>query len=184
MDIVSVFNPPRFLVIADQDLWVRGLTLGDFALIIAWLDDVLPGHSDRALPPRFLSDEAQESLNSPLGRCVLCYAGMRHSGVSWERCQELAIRAEPAEWSRLLTILFRRRRGIEPSGDSEDLGEGWWGPLVTGFCTELGYRPEDLANFTLDQLDCLGRDGLKDEKPGVLTIDEVQKMWEEARLRN
>lgn len=184
MDIVSVFNPPRFLVIADQELWIRGLTIGDFALVIAWLDDVIPGYSGRVLPPKFLSDEAQTALDSPLGRCVLCYAGLRHSGVTWDRCQDITIRAEPAEWERLLTILFRRRRGIEPSGESEDLGNGWWGPMVAGFCRELHCRPEDLADFTLDQLDCLGRDGLRDERPGILTIEEVQKMWEESRLRN
>lgn len=181
MDIISTFNPPRFLLIGDQDFWVRGLTIGDFALIIAWLDDVLPGYDERSLPPKFLSDEAQAMLDTSLGRCVIAYAGLRHSEVTWKRCQELVIESTSAEWSRLLTILFRRRRNLQSSGESEDLGEGWWGPVVASYCTEIGYRPEDLAGLTLDQLDCLSKKGLEDEKPGVLTIEEVQAMWEKAR---
>ena len=184
MDLVSTFNPPRFLLLAEQDFWVRGLTIGDFALVIAWLDDVLPGYEERKLPPRFLSDEAQAMLDTPLGRCVLAYAGLRHAGVTWNRCQTLSLEATPAEWSRLMRIFFRRRRNLKQSGEAEDLGEGWWGPMAAGYCMELGYRPEDLAGFTLDQLDCLGKKGLDDEKPGVLTIDEVQKMWMEAREKH
>lgn len=180
MDIVSVFNPPRFLLLAEQEFWIKGLTIGDFALIIAWLDDVLPGYAERTLPPRFLSDEAQSMMETTLGRCVLAYAGLRHSGVTWNRCQSLALEASPAEWSRLMAIFFRRRRNLQQSGEAEDLGEGWWGPMVSRFCVDLGYRPEDISGLTLDQIDCLGKSGLEDEKPGVLTIEQVQKMWEEA----
>lgn len=180
MDLISTFNPPRFLLIAKQEFWVRGLTIGDFALVIAWLDDVLPGYHERSLPPRFLSDEAQAALDTPLGRCVLTYAGLRHSNVTWDRCQSIALESTPSEWSRLLTIFFRRRKNLKHSGDAEDLGESWWGPTVERFCSELGCQLEDFANFTLDQMDCLGRQGLEDEKPGILTLDEVQKMWEEA----
>lgn len=181
MDLVSTFNPPRFILIAGKDLWVRGLTIGDFSLVIAWLDDILPGYSTRDLPPRFLSDESQEALETPLGRCVLAWAGLRHSGITWRRCQELVLGAAPEEWSRLLTIFFRRRRNLQLLGDSEDLGEGWWGPIVERFCSDIGYRPEDLGLLTLDQLDCLGKKGLENEKPGILTIEEVQEMWEKAR---
>jgi hypothetical protein len=184
MDLISTFNPPRFLLLSDQDFWVRGLTIGDFALIIAWLDDVLPGYNERNLPPRFLSDEAQTALDTPLGRCVLVYAGLRHSGITWKQCQSLALEATPAEWSRLLGIYFRRRRNLQPSGESEDLGEGWWGPMVAGYCMELGYKPEDLAGLTLDQIDCLGKEGLEKEKPGILTIEEVQAMWEKAQANH
>jgi hypothetical protein len=184
MDLISCFNPPRFLVVDGQDLWVRGFTIGDFALIIAWLDDVLPGHEERNLPPRFLSDEAQTALDTPLGRCVLAYAGLRHAGVTWERCQSLVLGSTPGEWSRLLGIFFRRRRNLQQTGEAEDLGEGWWGPMVERFCAELGYQPEDIAGMTLDQVDCLGRQGLENEKPGILTIEEVQKMWEEARFKH
>jgi hypothetical protein len=184
MDLISTFNPPRFLVISDQEFWIRGLTIGDFALIIAWLDDTLPGYDERNLPPQFLSDEAQAVLGTPLGRCVLAYAGLRHYGVTWSQCKSLTLEATSDEWSRLLKIFFRRRRNLQQSGEAEDLGEGWWGPMVSSFCMELGYRPEDLESLTLDQLDCLTKHGLEDEKPGILTIEEVQAMWEKARANN
>lgn len=184
MDIISTFNPPRFITIAKQDFWIRGLTLGDFALVIAWLDDILPGHADRTLPPRFLGKEAQAALETPFGRCVLAWAAMRHSGLTWNQCQSLALNAQPEQWSRLLTILFRRRKNIRQSLEAEDLGEGWWGPMVAGFCTELSYRPQDLESLSLDQLDCLVKRGLEDEKPGILTVEEVQAMWEAAKKSN
>ena len=184
MDLISTFNPPRLFVFREQDFWLRGLTIGDFALVIAWLDDVLPGHVERHLPPRFLSDEAQKALETPLGRCVIAYGGLRTTGVTWEKCQEIAVMASPEEWSRLMSILFRRRKNLKPSSEAEDLGEGWWGPMVERFCTELGYRPCDIEGLTLDQLDCLGKNGLEDEKPGILTIEEVQDMWEKARINH
>ena len=184
MDIISTFNPVRFLLLADQEFWVQGLTIGDLAFIISWLDDVLPGHAARDLPPSFLGDESQAMLDTPLGRCVLAYAGLRHSGVTWDRCQSLVLAAQPAEWSRLLAIFYRRRRNIKRSEDSEDLGESWWGPMVERFCMELGYRPTDIEGMTLDQLDCLVNKGLDAERPGTLTVDEVQAMWEAARSNN
>jgi len=196
MDIISTFNPPRLVSFGGQDIWARTLTVGDFALILAWLDDALPGHEERAMPPRFLSDEAQAMLNTPLGWCIFAWAGLRHSGLTWDQvCRLILITLRddyadgPLERARLASVFFRRRKTIQPSGNTEDLGEAWWGPMVESMCSGLQVDIEAVAGMTLDQIDCLGGKGLPNERPGgvieeEISIDEMQARWEAARAGN
>lgn len=190
MDIISTFNPPRLVVLNGRDFWLRGLTIEDFALIVAWLDDILPGYEERILPPRFLSDDAQAKMETPLGWCILAWAGMRHqTGMSWDHVSSLILNTfkpdyppGPSERSRLISVLFRRRKTLDLSlADSNDLGEAWWGPMVESLCTNLGFTIHEVAAMTLDQIDCLGRKGIEEERPGILSVDQVQAMWEAAR---
>ena len=189
MDLISTFNPPRLVFLAGQDVWVRGFEIGDLALVIAWLDDYLPGKDDRIMPPRFLSDEAQQAIETPLGWCVLGWAGLRHFGLSWQRTSRLMLAADAADRSRLVSVFLRRRKTIVSSCDREDLGEGWWGPMVEKLCSGLQITIEEVARMTLDQIECLGNQGLENERPASIShgagqeisVDDVQAMWEAAR---
>ena len=196
MDIISTFNPPRLIGLGGKDVWARTLTVGDFAVIIAWLDDALPGREERIMPPKFLSDEAQAMLNTPLGWCVFAGAGLRHSGLTWDQVSKLILvtltEGYPdgaLERARLASVLFRRRKTIVPSGSSEDLGEAWWGPMVESMCSGLQVGIDEVASMTLDQVDCLGGKGLPNENPGYveeqeISIEEMQARWEAAQAGN
>ena len=62
MDLVSALGPPRLCRLAGNDLWVKPYTLEDFAVLLAWLDDVLPGKVDRKMPPKLGSEEEWTAL--------------------------------------------------------------------------------------------------------------------------
>src|SRR5271166_4648603 len=181
MDIISCFNPPRLCFLDGKDIWVRGLTIGDFAFVLAWLDDWLPGKEARIIPPRFLSSEAQEAIETPLGRCVLMWSSVRHSGVTWEQCQRLLPLQDSQEWARIVAVLFRRRKTLKASGTGQDIGEAWWGRTVEGLCTMLGITIDQVADLSLDQIACLGRKGLEEENPGVISWEDMQHRWEESK---
>lgn len=182
MDIVSTFNPPRLVQLAGKPYWVRALTLADFACILAWLDDVTPGRADRKMPPEFGSEESQRALESAHGRALLVWLALRDQGVSYAEAADIAIDVSEIEGIYLERVLFGRRRTMKPGPPGEDIGVGWWGPVVASFI-EAGISVDAIAGWTLDQLEmgCMGRDRLNDEDPRSLTLEDVVRMGEEKR---
>lgn len=185
MDIIATFSPPRFCQMAGRAYWLRPLALEDYALLIAWLDDVLPGRADRVLAPKFGDDESQDALGSQTGRAVLAYASLRHAGVSWEEAAAISREATEEEWARLLDVMFSRRRYLKPGGGGRDLAEGWWGPSVLAMAEKYQQTMEPLGRLTLDQIDCMATEGGADENPieHPLTEDEAIRHLKEHKAK-
>ena len=185
MDIVASFNPPRLIEIGDDRYWCKTATIEDLATLIAWIDDVVPGQLDRTMPIAFRSDEAQAALNSPAGTALMLWIMLRSQGVSYERAWQLGSVITPAEKSRAISVLFARRRTYKPSlGTGEDIAEAWWGPLIASLNEHRGMTPDQVGGLTLDQVDALVDEGCKGEQTNVISIDDVQSMWEAASKAN
>lgn len=187
MDIVSAFAPPRLCRLAGVEYWVDRFRLADFALLIGWLDDVLPGRPERKLPPRLGSDEAAAALDSATGKAVHVYLALRGRGVAWEDCRAIAAALDEVEWVRLRDVQYGRRRMRDdaPGGRGSDLAEIWWGPGVAALVVEKGLAYEAIGRFTLDQWEALDpeRPGLPDDDPRRLTVAQVEAMRLEALAR-
>ena len=134
MDIVSSFNPARLIEIGGERYWCRTTTIEDLATIIAWIDDVVPGQAERSSPVQFRSDEAQAALNSPAGLALMVWIMLRRQGVSYDRAWVMSQDVTPVEKSRLISVLFARRRTYQPSaGTGEDIAN-----MVVYLCSDQG----------------------------------------------
>lgn len=180
MDIVSCFNPPRLVELAGERFWVRSLTLDDHATIAAWLDDVLPGRADRTVPPELTGDEAQAALDSDAGKALLAWVGLRHLGISYEHAAHRMLTAGDLEQTRYLLVLFGRRRTDATPRIADENAVTWWGPNLAALCDRLHKTPDEIGRLTIDQVHCIATEGLPDEKPGRVSVDDVQAMWEAA----
>lgn len=181
MDIITTYNPPRMVVLAGEVFWVRALTQEDWALIVAWLDDVLPKEEGRTLPPRLSDDASQKALESPTGWTVLAWSALRHVGIGYERACQLIGEASDIEKMRLATVLFRKRPTYQRVGHGDDIGEAWWGPSASSLSRENGLSLNQIGAMTLDQMEILISDGIEQERPGRMTLNDVQAMWEERQ---
>ncbi len=184
MDPVAAFAPPRIRRLAGSDVWVRPLTLGDYALLLAWLDDVLPGKADRKLAPKLWSDEAQKALDSSPGRCVLAHAVLRHQGHDFNETRRMASDASPLEWAAFLDAVFARRRTMKDSpSDGKDMAETWIGPSLHNLCEKFGgYTLESAARLTLDQYALLANEGAAEEDPSYVAEQEVGEIRRVAEM--
>ena len=162
-----------------ERFFLRAYTLDDLAMLVAWLDDVLPGRDARNVPPDFGADESIEALDSQEGRSIQVYAALRHHGVTPHHAADLAAFVSDVEWLRFQQVVFSRRRTIISTGGGEDLSVAWWGPIVESL-TERGLSVESIAGLSLDQLDAVAIDGCQDERPGTITQADVQAMYDAA----
>lgn len=185
MDLVSALAPPRLRQLAGEPVWVRPLGLGDFALVLAWLDDVLPGKADRKVPPPLDSPESAAALESGPGRAVLAFATLRHGGVTYERVAALTQEADEVEWTAFLSAVFAQRRTSEGGGGSgRDMADTWFGPNLFNLCERLsGYTLDAAGRLTLDQYTLLAGEGVPDEDPRQLSWDQVEAMRQEGLRR-
>ncbi len=167
MDLPSLLRAPRICWLAGRTYWVRPLTLDDWGTLLGWLDDVVPGREDRKTPPRFASDEAQAAIYSEPGRALLAWLALRDSGIPFDEAGALIEEATELEQSRLITVLFGRRRSLRLVPDEgDDLADTWWGPLASKILEVFpGLTFEAVGRMSLDQLDCLGSQGVPDENP-------------------
>lgn len=184
MDIVSSFRPLRLIELGGERYWIRPLDLEGLSMILAWLDDVLPGQAERQLPPKISDEASQAALNSLEGWRMLCWVALRHSGLSPDAVDRKSVMASGEQQSRVLTVLFSRRRTIKLGRTGEDISEGWWGPTLAAMWKNGSKLPHDVGKLSLDQLDALIDEGLPQERPGFLSVGDVQKMWEEQRARD
>lgn len=178
MDLPSTLGARRLCYMAGRPFWVRPCPLEGWAEIAAWLDDMLPGRADRELPPRFGDDASQELLRSDAGLALLAWIALRDSGVDYEGALKLWARADEPERSRLISVLFARRRSLQPSSDGQDIGETWCGEGIAELATTLGM--DGLRGLSLDQVEFLLSGGKVDRHadPDTKAVMEVQRMWE------
>ncbi len=187
MDLVSALAPPRLCQLDGETYWVKPLSLGDYALILAWLDDVLPGKPERTTPPLLGSEESQAALSSAKGWELLVWLALRADGTTWnEAC---AIARETTEVERIVfrEAIYARRRTWLPGVGGEDLGAVWAGPIFAGgpehvgMCERLSMSLEEIGRLTLDQIDCLNGMGVPGEDPRRVSHEELARFDALAR---
>jgi hypothetical protein len=180
MDIIATFAPPRLCRLAGEEYWVDRFGLDDFAFLLAWLDDILPGRDDRRLPPRLSSEEAAAALDSAMSRSIHVYLALRRQGRGWGEAQEVAVQITDVEWARLRDVQYARRKTASPPGEGHgrDLAELWWGPGAAALVMDRGLTFAEVGRFTLDQWEALDPEapGLPDEDPRRLTAEQVEAM--------
>lgn len=183
MDLVSAFAAPRLVELAGESFWIRPYCYDDLALILAWLDDVVPGRGDRKMPPSFSSPESQAALDSTNGRMILTWAALRHHRVSYPRACTLALECGPEEWLRFSEVVFWRRRTtkISPHQDKQDLAERWIGPSLVILAEQYHMSIDDIRGMTLDQLDCFASDGAAQEDPSIPSAEFMAELDRQAR---
>lgn len=182
MDIVATFAPPRLCYLAGKPHWVRPMPIEGFATLIAWIDDVSPGRADRKAPPLLNAPESQAAIESTHGFVLLVWLALRDQGVGYAAAAALAMACDEHERARLYDVLFARRRYADRSGlAGEDLAASWWGPGIMAMSKRVTMLVNTIGKLTLDQLDCYTTEGAPCERPGRLTEDQVQAMWEAAR---
>ena len=163
MDLVSTINPPRIVYLAGQVYWVRAISIEGMAILLAWLDDVIPGRAERKMPPEFGSPEAQEALTKPVGQIMLTWVALRDQGVDYEKACDLSSSIKDLERVRLLEVLFSKRRTAEARPGGEDVAKTWCSKGIAYYAKKRGI-PE-LARYSTDQLEWLMSDGELDANP-------------------
>ncbi len=184
MVLPETLNAPRQCWLAGQVYWIRALDLEGFAILIAWLDDVLPGREERKAPPKYGDDASQAALQDPAGEHLLVWLALRSQGVTWEQAGTLSDQMTAAEKARLGTVLLGRRRTWEPSdGGGTDLGELWTDKGWASLAIELGGL-EQLGRLSLDQLEFLMSRGDVDVDPAYSpeSLAKMQAEWRANQL--
>lgn len=133
------------------------------ATLLSWLDDVLPGRSERVMPPEFSSPEAQEALRSWPGRFLLSWLAVRDMGISYDDVSLLAfpdqnnpedVERADLEHVRLLDVLFgSRRTATRAEGEKRDISTTWCSEGMASLAREIGV--EAMGKLSLDQFEWL-----------------------------
>lgn len=180
MDLPSISNAPRILMLGGQSYRARTLTLGQIGELLAWLQDRLP---DDDL--RFSSEASRLALATTEGLSVLLHLSLLscHPGLGRDDARGLAATMDEDDALRLHAIAFRRSPGKPASPDdapAKDLAEVNWGEIFEALSGHKPYAYAGVANLTLDQFDCWVSKGEGYDKD-ALDPREVQRMWEEAQ---
>lgn len=183
MDIASTFAARRICYLADRPFWVRPMDWRGWSEVIAWLDDMVPGRSERECPPRLGSEASQELLRSDSGRALLAWIALRDEGIRYEEATVLWVQADEEERHRLLSVLMGRRRSLVRGSGGTDLGEVWCGKGMAQLGQMIGM--EALSRLTLDQAEWLLSEGECDQHadPAVKARIDLQRQWQEANAR-
>lgn len=182
MDMVSTANAPRIVFIAKRVYWIRALTFEDFTILLGWLDDILPGRNDRKMPPPVSSPEAQAAIQSPEGKMLLVWLGLRHQGYTFEKASELSDGLSELEYVRWLNVLYSHRRTMTPSEDSDDTSDiaaTWCSKGMAKMALKIGVP--GMLGLSLDQFEWLQREGdMDDENPAYSpeSLAQVQADFE------
>lgn len=180
MDLVSVSNAPRQLVLGGVIFRARTLTLGQIGEVLAWLEGRLP---DGEL--LFSSEASRVALSTTEGLGLLLHLSCEHHHPSMTRegAQALAAGFDTDDESRLLSIAFRRLPGKPADPDAppaKDLAQVNWGEIFEALSGHKAYAYEGVAGLTLDQFDNWANKGEGHDKD-ALDPREVQAMWEAAQ---
>lgn len=180
MDLSSVTNAPRQLVLGGVIHRAKTLTLGQIGEVLAWLEGRLPGEE-----LLFSSEASRIALATTEGLGLLLHLACEHHhpGLTREGAQALAAGMDGDDEARLLSIAFRRLPGKPADPDSpppKDLAEVNWGEIFEALSGHTASGYEAAANMTLDQLDCFVSRGESCDKD-ALDPRDVQRMWEEAQ---
>ncbi len=192
MDLPSTLGAPRHCYIGDNVYWVRPMTVLGMAVVMNWLDDVLPGRADRKMPPRIGDAASQAALCSFPGQVMLTWLALKDHGFSYAQAAELVPnykRAEEAgievkeklviEHFRLMEVFMGRRRTMKKGEGGEDWSESWLDESYARLAGEYGL--EALGNLTLDQYEWLCSSGKADEF-GQFDIEARLAEWRANEL--
>ena len=160
MHLPEVFNAPRICYLGGRIYWCRALSIEGTATVLAWLDDVIPGRSERTSPPELGSEASQAALGSQGGKWLLTWLALREHGLSYEQAAELPI-AE-IEYARLLTVLFAIRRTAQrdPMSEGRDIAETWCAAGVAELASQIGI--EAVGRLSRDQFEWMMSGGTVD----------------------
>lgn len=176
MDLPSTLAARRICYVGGRPFWVRPISIGGIAEIVAWLDDVLPGA--REMPPRLGDPASQAQLDTPPGQALLAWIALRDEGVGYEEAAGLWRETDDDGRNRLLSVLFARRRTMGRGGAGDDIGELWCDKEMASAMVEVG--ASTFRSLTLDQVEFLMSGGECDRHadPGRKALDEAQRIWE------
>jgi hypothetical protein len=179
MDLCSTLNAPRIVYLAGKVHFVKAMSLESTSIILAWLDDILPGKADRTFPPELGSDAAQAALNSAHGQVLLTWLALRGEGLSYDQCA--ALDTTELERVRLLQVLFATRRTAEPAPPGgTDVSQTWTGEGMAELAREIGL--EAVGRLSRDQLEFLLSGGTADEQasPSANAYARACEMYDQA----
>ncbi len=181
MDLPSTLGAPRICWLGGKVYWIRPIDLEGFAILLAWLDDVLPGREERTMPPLLSSPEAQERLAQTDGQVIIVWLALRHEGMTFAQALDLPV--SPLERSRLEHVLFSRRRTRTDSPGGRDIAETWCGEGLASLAAQIGI--ERIRALTLDQHDWLASDGNVDShaSPSAIGRRKAWEQWEASQVR-
>lgn len=184
MYLPDVFNAPRLCQLGGRTFFCRALSVEGMAVVLAWLDDRIPGRADRAKPPDVSCPEAQALLAKWEGRLLVSWLATREHGLGYDQVVELAL-PDPAdekdveraeiEQLRIADVVFASRRTkAKASGAGGDIAETWCGEGVAQLATEIGLA--EVGKLSLDQVDWLMHGGKVDEHaaPPEARVDQQQ----------
>ena len=163
MDLVSTINPPRIVYLAGQVYWVRAISIEGMAILLAWLDDVIPGRAERKMPPEFSSEEARRAIDSPVGRAMLTWIALREQGIDFSTAGHMSDELTDEEQLRLFDVLFCKRRTAEAKPGGEDISKTWCAKGMANFAGQIGLK--ELASYSTDQIEWLMSEGELDANP-------------------
>lgn len=182
MDLISISNAPRTLVLGGLSYRCRTLTLGQIGEVLAWLEGRVEGEL------LFSSQASRIALATTEGLGLLLHLSCEHHHPSLTRegAQALAAGFDTEDESRLLAIAFRRLPGKPTDPDAppaKDLALINWGEIFEALS---GHKPESyeaVASLTLDQFDNWASKGEGHDKD-ALDPRDVQAMWEAAQAKD
>ncbi len=169
--------------LAGRIFWVRPISLEAMGILLAWLDDVLPGRADRTCLPEYSDDASQEMLRSPTGQAIVRWLALRDQGISFAEASSLHAENDDdqaIEITRLYQVLFERRRTYEPGPLSSDVSEIWCGPGLVTMAKDLGM--DAVRALTMDQFEWFASGGSCDEQssPEMLGYNRAVELYKAA----
>lgn len=145
------------------------MTLMGMAIVMQWLDDVLPGRAERKMPPKIGDEASQQALRSFPGQVLLTWLALREHGFTYAQAAVLVPHSPEdddndqryIEHLRLLDVFFARRRTMTKGEGGQDWSETWCEGSMAQLSFEYGL--EELSSLTLDQYEWLTSRGKADE---------------------
>jgi hypothetical protein len=183
MDFPSAVAAPRICYAGERFFMVRPLSFEGHAIVLQWLDDVIPGREERKLPPAISSDEAQAALQSPTGKALMIWLALRDHGVGENEAAEISDGLSEVERYVFIRALQTRRRTRQPAENTidiepGDIAETWCSSGLAKLVEKLGL---DAFKLTIDQYEWLMADGnLEGENPAESPekLGEIQAAME------
>jgi hypothetical protein len=172
MDFPSTMGAPRMCYShGGKRFWmVKPLSLEGHAILLQWLDDVLPGREERKIPPSPATPEALKALDSPTGRALMIWLALRDHGLNEEQAAQISDTLTDVDRYVFVRALQTRRRTALPreaeteAEEGRDISETWCEKGMAELVRAIGLR-ETMA-LSLDQYEWLMRYGeLEMENP-------------------
>lgn len=172
MDFPSTMGAPRICYShGGSRFWmVKPLSLEGHAILLQWLDDVLPGREERKLPPSPSTPEALAALDSPTGRAIMIWLALRDHGLNEEEAAQVSDTLTDVDRYVFMRALQTRRRTLLPrqpeteAEEGRDISETWCEEGIAKLVKTIGLK--ETISLSMDQYEWLMRDGdLEMENP-------------------